>query len=123
MMMQLEPLMLHHSIVRGVRIPLCHRTMEPMTVCYGIGGSRTTSSWTPSLRRAKEVSQNTCCQLFVMDKGFLYVVPTKRKLEVMQAVNQFTKEVGAPDALVCDMASKQTSAEVKQFCNTNGTTL
>ena len=26
---------------------------------------------------------NTCCQLFVTDKGFLYVVPMKRKSEVM----------------------------------------
>ena len=66
---------------------------------------------------------NTCCQLFVMDKGFLYVVPMKRKSEVMQAVKQFAKEVGAPDAIVCNMASEQTSAEVKQFCNTIGTTL
>ena len=41
----------------------------------------------------------------------------------MQAVKQFAKEVGAPDAIVCDMASEQTSAEVKQFCNMIGTTL
>ena len=47
----------------------------------------------------------------------------KRKSEVMQAVKQFAKKVGAPDAIVCDMASEQTSAEVKQFCNTIGTTL
>ena len=66
---------------------------------------------------------NTCCQLFVTDKEFLYVVPMKRKSEVMQAVKQFAKEVGAPDAIMCDMASKQTSAEVEQFCNTIGTTL
>ena len=71
----------------------------------------------------KSSHRNTCCQLFVMDKGFLYVVPMKRKLEVMQPVKQFAKELGAPDAIVCDMASKQTSAEVKQFCNTIGTTL
>ena len=66
---------------------------------------------------------NTCCQLFVMDKGFLYMVPMKRKSEVMQAVKQFAKEVGAPDAIVCDMASEQMSAEIEQFCNTIGTTL
>ena len=66
---------------------------------------------------------NTCCQLFVMEQGFLYVVPMKRKSEVMQAVKQFAKEIGAPDAIVCDLAIEQTSAEVKQFCNTIGTTL
>ena len=66
---------------------------------------------------------NTCCQLFVTDKGFLYMVPMKQKSEVMQAVKQFAKEVGAPDAIVCDMASELTSAKVKQFCNMVGTTL
>ena len=51
------------------------------------------------------------------------MVPMKWKSEVIQAVKQFAKEVGAPDAIVCDMASDQTSAEVKQFCNMIGTTL
>ena len=71
----------------------------------------------------KSFRGNTCCQLFVMEQGFLYVVPMKRKSEVMQAVKQFAKEIGAPDAIVCDLAIKQTSAEVKQFYNTIGTTL
>ena len=71
----------------------------------------------------KSSSGNTCCQLFVTDKGFLCVVPMKRKSEVMQTVKQFAKEVGAPDTIVCDMASEQMSAEVKQFCNMIGTTL
>ena len=29
---------------------------------------------------------HTCCQLFVTDKGFLYVVPMRRKSEVLQAI-------------------------------------
>ena len=66
---------------------------------------------------------NTYCQLFVMEEGFLYIVPMKQKSEVIQAVKQFAKEVGAPDAIVCDMASKQTSPEAKQFYNMIGTTL
>ena len=36
-----------------------------------------------------------CCQLFVTDKGFVYVVPMKKKAEVLKAVKQFAKEVGA----------------------------
>ena len=40
----------------------------------------------------------------------------------MQAVKQFAKEVLAPDAIICDMVSEQTSAEVKQFRNMIGTT-
>ena len=66
---------------------------------------------------------NTCCQLFVTDKGFIYVVPMKRKSEVLLAIKQFAKEVGAPDAIVSDMAREQVSQDVRQFCNTIGTML
>ena len=51
------------------------------------------------------------------------MVPMKQKSEVLAATKQFAKDVGAPDAIVCDMASKQLSSEVKQFCNTLGTML
>ena len=47
----------------------------------------------------------------------------KRKSEVMQVVKEFAKEVGAPNAIMCDMSSEQMSAEVKQFCSMIGTTL
>ena len=33
----------------------------------------------------------TCCQLFVTDKIFLYVVTMKSKSEVLQSVKQFAK--------------------------------
>ena len=66
---------------------------------------------------------NTCCQLFVTDKGYLYVVLMKQKSEVLAASKQFAKVVGTPDAIVCDMASEQLSSGVKQFCNTMGTML
>ena len=42
---------------------------------------------------------HTCCQLFVTDKGFIYVVPMKKKSEVLLAIKQFAKEIGAPDSL------------------------
>ena len=66
---------------------------------------------------------NLCCQLFVTDKGLLYVVPLKRKSEVMSVVKQFTKEIGAPDAIVFDMSMEQTSPEIKTFLNDIGLTL
>ena len=66
---------------------------------------------------------HTCCQLFVTDKGFVYVVPMRRKGEVLQAMKQFAKEVGAPDAFIADMSGEQMSKEVKAFCNEIGTTL
>ena len=66
---------------------------------------------------------NTCCQLFVTDKGFVYVVPMKSKRELPQALKQFAKEIGAPDAIICDMSGEQTSTAVRQFCSDIGTTL
>ena len=42
---------------------------------------------------------------------------------MLAATKEFAKDVGAPDAIVCDMASKQLSSEMKQFCNAMGTTL
>jgi hypothetical protein len=47
----------------------------------------------------------------------------KSKIEVLQAVKQFAKEVGAPDAIICDMAGEQTSQPLRKFCNEIGTTL
>ena len=60
---------------------------------------------------------------FCDGQGDLYVVPMKCKGEVLQAIKQFTKEIGAPDAIVSDMAKEQLSQEVKHFCNLIGTTL
>ena len=50
---------------------------------------------------------HTCCQVFVTDTGFIYVVPMKRKSEVLLAIKQFAKEVGAPDSIVADMSGEQ----------------
>jgi hypothetical protein len=66
---------------------------------------------------------HTCCQLFVTDKGFGYAVPRKRKGEVLLAMKQFAKEIGAPHAFVADMSGEQISKEVKAFCNEIGSTL
>ena len=44
----------------------------------------------------------------------------KQKSEVLAATKQFAKDVGVPDAIVCDMASNQLSSGVKQFCNAIG---
>ena len=52
---------------------------------------------------------HTCCQLFVTDNGFLYVVPMRRKSEVLQALKQFAKEIGAPTSIIADMSGEQMS--------------
>ena len=66
---------------------------------------------------------HTCCQLFVTDKGFLYVVPMCRKSEVLQALKQFAKEIGVPTSIIADMSGEQMSHDVRKFCNDIGTTL
>ena len=75
----------------------------------------------------KKVDQSsrghTCYQLFVTDKGFIYIVPMKRKSEVLLAIKQFAKEVGAPDSFVTDISGEQMSSAVKKFCNDIGTKL
>ena len=47
----------------------------------------------------------------------------KKKSEVLLAIKQFAKEIGAPDSFVADMSREQMSSEVKKFCNDIGTTL
>lgn len=74
-------------------------------------------------KAGKSSRGNTCCQLFVTDKGFVYVVPMKRKSEVLQAVKQFSKEIGAADAIISDASKEQMSQPLRKFCNEIGTTL
>jgi hypothetical protein len=72
---------------------------------------------------------NTCCQLFVTNKGFVYVILLRADRDVLSAVKQSAKEVGAPDAIIADAdadadaAKAQKSLAVRQFCNEIGTTL
>ena len=74
-------------------------------------------------KAGKSSRGHTCCQLFVTDKGFLYVVPMRSKSEVLQAVKQFAKEIGAPEAIISDASKEQMSQPLKKFCSEIGTTL
>lgn len=62
-------------------------------------------------------------QLFVSDTGFVFVVPMKSKAEVPKAMKMFAKEIGAPEAFVCDHSGEQTSKEVREFCHLIGSSL
>jgi hypothetical protein len=74
-------------------------------------------------KKGKSTRGNTCMQLFVSDKGFVYVVPMKSKGEFPNALKMFAKEIGVPLALILDPAGEQSSNKVKQFCHEIGTTL
>ena len=47
----------------------------------------------------------------------------KKESDVLHAIKQFAKTIGAPDALICDASKAQTSQKVRQFCNDIGSTL
>ena len=66
---------------------------------------------------------NTCCQLFVSDKGYLFAVPMRSRKEVFSAVKRFAKEVSAPDALICDPIAEHKSMKLKYYLNEIGTSL
>ena len=71
----------------------------------------------------KSSQGNTCCQLFVSDRGFVYVVPMKSRKKVLQALKMFAKAVGVPEAIICDVSREQTSSDLKKFVNKIGSTL
>jgi hypothetical protein len=74
-------------------------------------------------KAGKSSRGHKCCQIFVTDKGFVYVVPMMSKAKVLQAVKQFEKEIGAPEPIICDMAGEQMSQAHKRFCQEIGTML
>ena len=61
--------------------------------------------------------------LFITDKGFLYVMPMRKKSEVLQVIKQFAKEIGVPTSIISDMSGEQMSHDVRKFCNDIGSTL
>ena len=76
-------------------------------------------------KMTKYIRGNRCCQLFVTEKGFVYVVTTKSKNrdDILSTLKQFTKEIGAPEAIICDGSGEQTAIEVNKYCGDIGTTL
>ena len=74
-------------------------------------------------KKAKSKRGNLAMQLFVSDKGFVFVVPMKSESEFPLALKLFAKEIGVPDYLIADPARAQKSKEVVAFCHKIGTTL
>ena len=65
----------------------------------------------------------TCMQIFVTNKGFIYLVPMQSKQDVYLATKAFAKEIGAPKAIICNPSKEQTSKDVRAFCHKIETTL
>ena len=73
--------------------------------------------------KAKSTRGNSCCQVFVSDKGFVAVYPMKTQEEFQTALHWFCKQIGVPISLIVDAHKAQTSSKVKRFCDQIGTTL
>ena len=73
--------------------------------------------------KAKSVRGYTMMQLFVSDKGFMKVYGMTSTSQIPQAQRLFCKEVGVPNAFVCDPHAAQKSKEVRAFCHKIGSTL
>ena len=89
--------------------------MVQMIACSVTNAYRIISSWTPSslLRRADDPLEGThVANSLSLTKGFLYVVPMRRKSEVLQVIKQFTKEIGAPPSIIADMSGEQMSHDI-----------
>ena len=59
----------------------------------------------------KSLRQKTCCQLFVNNKGHVFMCPLREESNDILALKLFAKDVGVPKALVADGAKAETSAE------------
>ena len=46
-----------------------------------------------------------------------------KESDLLQALKQFVKTIGVPDAIICDAANAQKSKAVKHYCNDIGATL
>ena len=73
--------------------------------------------------KAKSTRGNTMMQLFVSDKGFVYIVTMKSRGEFHLALKMFAKEIGVPISLILDPSGEQNSAKVTKMCHEMGTTL
>ena len=49
---------------------------------------------------------NKCCQLFVSDIGFVFLVPMQSKGQFPDALKKFCKEIGVPKSLICDLSGE-----------------
>ena len=71
----------------------------------------------------RQINCHTRCQLFITDKGFIYVLPMKLNVGVLQTIKFFDKPIGAPEAIICDAAGEKMSNNIQKFCRDIGATL
>ena len=65
----------------------------------------------------KVMRGNYCSQLFVIEKGCIYVVPMPKKSDVIIAMKLFTNDIITSEPAVVDVAREETSIAVKIFAS------
>ena len=71
----------------------------------------------------KSTRQNTYVQMFVREKGFVYVATMKKRSDVLKEVKQFSKDIGASEVIICDHSKEKTSKDIRIFLMYIGTNL
>ena len=74
-------------------------------------------------KKAESSRCYTCLQIFVWDKGCVFIAAMKSVSEFPIALKMFAKEVGVPEAIIADSHKCHKSKEVRQFCHKIGTNL
>ena len=73
--------------------------------------------------KAKSTQGNIIMQIFVSDKGFVYIVTMKSRGEFHSTLKIFAKEIGVPLSLILDPSGDQTSSKATKMCHKMGTIL
>ena len=60
-------------------------------------------------------------QIFLSDKGYVYVAAMKSVSELQKYLKMFSKELGVPEVFISDSHKCHKSKEVRQFCHKIGT--
>ena len=66
---------------------------------------------------------NTCLQLLVTDKGYVYVCLMRTKSEVHHAMKEFFKRIGVPDTIICNPAHEQILGDNRKLTREAGTVI
>ena len=65
---------------------------------------------------SKSERQFKCAQIFASEFNFVHVIPMRSKANVPQALKQFFKIFGVPEAIICDSAPEQIYGDSKRLC-------
>ena len=74
-------------------------------------------------KKAKNSRGYSCVQIFVPDKGYVYVSAMNSVSDFPKSIKSFTKEFDVPEAIISDSHKFHKSKEVRQFCQKIGKTL